>query len=103
MFITYVDAVFTIRGKLLFEKVVRDKMDFYHKLPREGTSASETQVHQALRQLHQGNKGQREGEAGMRLLDQLIGQPETEEQLRKLVILFSEVKRVWCSDGGQSS
>lgn len=26
-------------------------------------------------------------------LDQLIGQPETEEQLRKLVTLFSEVQR----------
>lgn len=55
-------------------------------------SASETQVHQALRQLHPGNKGHREGEAGMSPLDQLIGQPETEEQLRKLVVLFSEVK-----------
>lgn len=55
-------------------------------------SASETQVLQTLRQLHQGNKGQREGEAGMSPLDQLIGQPETEEQLRKLVVLFSEVK-----------
>lgn len=59
---------------------------------RERMSASETQVHQALRQLHQGNKGQREGEAGMSPLDQLIGQPETEEQLRKLVVLFSEGK-----------
>lgn len=59
---------------------------------RERMSASETQVHQTLRQLHRGNKGQREGEAGMSPLDQLIGQPETEEQLRKLVVLFSEVK-----------
>lgn len=59
---------------------------------QEKMSASETQVHQTLRQLHWGNKGQREGEAGMSPLDQLIGQPETEEQLRKLVALFSEVK-----------
>lgn len=29
----------------------------------------------------------------MSLLDQLIGQPETEEQLRKIVALFSEVQR----------
>lgn len=58
----------------------------------ERMSASETQVLQTLRQLHQGNKGQREGEAGMSPLDQLIGQPETEEQLRKLVVLFSEVE-----------
>lgn len=36
-------------------------------------------------------------------LDQLIGRPETEEQLRKLVALFSEVKRVQRKDGGQSS
>lgn len=60
---------------------------------RERLSASETQVHQTLRQLHRGNKGQREGETGMSPLDQLIGQPETEEQLRKLVALFSEVQR----------
>lgn len=60
---------------------------------RERLSALETQVHQTLRQLHWGNKGQREGEAGMSLLDQLIGQPETEEQLRKPVALFSEVQR----------
>lgn len=59
----------------------------------ERLPASETQVHQTLRQLHRGNKGQRDGEAGLSPLDQLIRQPETEEQLRKLVPLFSEVQR----------
>lgn len=63
----------------------------------ERLPASETQVHQTLRQLHRGNKGQRDGEAGLSPLDQLIRQPETEEQLRKLVPLFSQK----CRDGGQ--
>lgn len=46
-------------------------------------------------------KGQRVGEAGISLPDQLIGWLETQEQLRKLVALFSEVKRVQCREGEQ--
>lgn len=37
----------------------------------------------------------------MSLPDQLIGWLETQEQLRKLVALFSEVKRVQCVEGEQ--
>lgn len=37
----------------------------------------------------------------MSLPHQLIGWPETQEQLRKLVALFSEVKRVQCREEGQ--
>ena len=39
----------------------------------------------------------------MSLTDQLIGWPETHEQLRKLAVLFSEVKRVQCREGEQRS
>lgn len=39
----------------------------------------------------------------MSLPDQLIGWPETQEQLRKLVALFSGVKRVQCREGDQRS
>lgn len=65
---------------------------FYHKLPREivcfrDTSPSDSEA------ITPREQRSREGEAGMSLLDQLIGQPETEEQLRKLVALFSEVQR----------
>lgn len=37
MCITFVDVAFTISGKMLFEKVVRDEMNFvlYNILPRE--------------------------------------------------------------------
>lgn len=91
----YFHVAFTISGKMLIEKLVRDEMGLLAFITscRERLSASETQVYQTVRQLHRGNKGQREGEAGMNPLDQLIGQPETEEQLRKLVTLFSEVQR----------
>lgn len=59
----------------------------------ETSSALETLVLQTLRQLHREHKGQRVGEVGMSLPDQLIGRPETQEQLRKLVALLSGVQR----------
>lgn len=39
----------------------------------------------------------------MSLPEQLIGWPGTQEQLRKLVALFSEVKRVQRGEGEQRS
>ena len=69
----------------------------------ETSAASETLVHQTLRQLHWEQRGQRVGEAGMSLLDQLIRWSETQEQLRKLAALFSDFKRVQCKQGEQRS
>jgi len=50
-------------------------------------------------------KAKRSGrrERGMSLLDQLIGWPGTEEQLRQLTVLFSEIRRVQCRGGEQRS
>lgn len=48
----------------------------YHTYCSETSSASETLVHQTLRQLHSEHRGQRVGEAGVSLSDRLIGWPE---------------------------